>query len=185
MEKKQLKTKRKAQNLSPTDFAKQIEKFLICENIAEFPVKKEDFVTEEKSAEIIRNLIKTDQVNRKKLLRSSAYQGYGFTVIHKACQQKKKLFMEKLKMFGIEYHISHVYFLIKLSSLILDHELFINSAIPLRFLRKHFKEFENYVGSLNHPAIQIEEMEISTPLSPEAQMSTGLSQELSSFSLSQ
>lgn len=171
-------TTSKSKILTPEEFKEEMEKYLICENVSNFPVTKKDFTTADKSAQLIVELIKNDKTNHKYLLRSAALQGHGLIIIYNFCERKKKLFIEKLKTFKINIHISYAYFLMKLSRLFLPHQLLLNSTMPLRFIRKHFKAIENYVKSLN-----ISSVESDLEVEPDEIQHTGLSQELDTVTI--
>lgn len=139
------------------DFKTKMEQYIIFTNVPQFSVKREQFDSIENSFGIISKLIDSDQTSNSTLLKSAAFQGYGFRKILEMCENKKKKFVEKLKIFNIPYNVSYCYFLMKLSTLVLQHDLLLNSSMPISFVRKNFKELEQYVIDLNKPVL-MEEM---------------------------
>jgi len=139
------------------DITVKIEQYLNTTTIPQFNVTKEHFITIEDSATMISKLIASDKVHHGSLLRSAAYQGYGFKRILELSDNKKNRFVANLELFRISYNVSYCYFLMNLSDLILPHVLFLNSSMPISFVRKHFKEIKIYIEKLNQPTT-IEEM---------------------------
>ena len=139
------------------DFKTKLEQYLTFDNVQVFNVNEEDFVSIESSFGVITKLIESDKLPNSTLLKSAAFQGRGFKKILELCERRKKIFVEKLKEFEIPYNVSYCYFLMKLSDLILPHVLFLNSAMPISFVRQNFKKLEQYIKDLNKPAL-MEEM---------------------------
>lgn len=140
--------------LKKEDFRKKMEEYLLVEPVAEFRVSEDNFENIEKCKDLIVKLHKQDSSHNRTLLQSAAWQGKALKKILDLCGNKKKLFMEKIEVFEIPYTISYSYFLIRLSTLVFSHQLLFSSAVPVSFIRKHFKEIEDYLGYLNQTALQ-------------------------------
>lgn len=125
---------------------KKIESYLAIQTIPIFSPKEDDFVSAEASADIILKLIETEKTQHNTLLRSGVWQGFGLKKIASVCENQK-IFKEKLKHFQINYSLGYCYFLIRLYTLIAPQELFLNSGLPISFIRKNFKHIENYISS--------------------------------------
>lgn len=136
-----------------------IEKYLKVQAVPNFFVKEEDFSTAEKSVELIKKLCLNDQINHRSMLQSAVLQGRCLKIILEASENKKKLFVKKLKDFEISYEASYAYFLIKLYTLISPYQRLLNSSMPISFVKKHFQEIEKYICDFKLPAC--EQMDLS------------------------
>lgn len=141
--------KKTSSPMDPEKFKRVIEKYLVYDKLESFTVNIDNFKDEESCVSLIKKLVKQDNEQNNVMLRSSVYQGYGLAMLLKLCSNKKSQFTQKLETMEIGYSTSYAYFLIKVSKLILPHELLLGSSMPLWFVKKHFKDIETYIENLN------------------------------------
>ena len=132
-------------------FKKKMEEY--CEAqapVLEFNVVEEDFKDIGNCVSLIKRLQSLDNPHHKDLLQSAAYQGQALQKILELCDNKKKEFVVKLKLFEISLSTSYCYFLIRLSRLFFAHQLIQSLPLPISFVRKHFHDIERFISEQNH-----------------------------------
>lgn len=146
-EEKRVGKKTKRQLMSRAKFNAILKPFFVpVKTIDNFILNYEDFTNETNCMNHIKKLFEQDRADKQRLLKSAAFQGYGYDKLLEFCGNSKKLFATKIKQFELPHSLSYSYFLIRLSKLILPNPILLQSSLSVYFVKKYIKELERYAG---------------------------------------